>query len=171
MKLNRIFIMIITFGALAILPHLALAHGNEPGSAKATIDNTKISIEFRRPMLKGRDLMKLLHPGDLWRMGADIPTTIESDGDLDFGGTRVAKGKNFLMVRYVEPGKWNLVVSSKDRQHYEPGAKLAEIPMEVEQGINAVDAMDIQLSSKGGHGNIEVAWGTYRLTASFAPAK
>jgi len=171
MKLNRIFITIMTFGALAILPHLALAHGNEPGSAKATIGNTKVSIEFHRPTLKGRDLMKLLHPGDLWRMGADIPTTIESDGDLDFGGTRVPKGKNFLMVRYVEPGKWNLVVSSKDRAHYQPSTKLAEIPMEVEEGRDAVDAMDIQLTSKGDRGNIEVAWGTYRLTASFAPAR
>jgi hypothetical protein len=171
MKLNRLFITVMTVGALAILPHPALAHGNEPGSAKATIGNTKVSIDFRRPTLKGRDLMKLLHPGDLWRMGADIPTTLDSDGDLDFGGTRVPKGKNFLMARYVEPGKWTLVVSSKDRQHYEPSAKLAEIPMEVEEGKDAVDAMDIQLTSKGGRGNIEVAWGSYRLTASFAPAK
>jgi len=171
MKMNRILITITIFGALAILAHLALAHGNEPGSAKAAVGNTKVSIDFRRPMLKGRDLMKLLHPGDLWRMGADVPTTIESDGDLDFGGTRVPKGKNFLMVRFVEPGKWTLVVSSKDRQHYEPGAKLAEIPMEVETGKDVVDAMDIQLAAKGGRFNIEVAWGTYRLTASFAPAK
>jgi hypothetical protein len=171
MKLNRLFITVMTVGALAILPHPAVAHGNEPGSANATIGNTKVSIDFRRPTLKGRDLMKLLHPGDLWRMGADIPTTLDSDGDLDFGGTRVPKGKNFLMARYVEPGKWTLVVSSKDRQHYEPSAKLAEIPMEVEEGKDAVDAMDIQLTSKGGRGNIEVAWGSYRLTASFAPAK
>ena len=171
MKLNRIFLTVFTVCALAILPHLALAHGNEPGSAKATIGNTKVTIDFRRPALKGRDLMKLLHPGDLWRMGADIPTTLDSDGDLDFGGTRVPKGKYFLMARYVEPGKWTLVVSSKDRQHYEPTAKLAEIPMDVEEGKDAVDAMDIQLSSKGGRGDIVIAWGTYRLTAPFAPSK
>src|SRR5579863_35391 len=150
MRLNRTYITIMTFGALLILPHLALAHGNEVGTAKATIGSTKVSIDFHRPTLKGRDLMKLLHPGDLWRMGADIPTTITSDGDLDFGGARVPKGKNVLLVRYVEPGKWALVVSSKDRQHYEPSTKLAEIPMEVEEGKDAVDAMDIQLSSKAG---------------------
>jgi len=169
MKSIRYFATILI--ALAGSSSLLLAHGNEPGSAKATLGTTKVSIDFRRPMLKGRDLMKLIHPGDLWRLGADVPTTIETDGDLDFGGTRVAKGKYFLMARFVEPGKWTLVVSSKERRAYEPSAKLAEIPLDVEEGQAPVDAMDIQLTNKGGRGNIEIAWGTFRLTASFAPAK
>jgi len=171
MKINRLFLTLVIAGALAAATHQALAHGNEPGSAKATIGTAKVSIDFRRPTLKGRDLMKLIHPGDLWRMGADIPTTIESDADLDFGGTRVPKGKYFLMARFVEAGKWTLVVSSKERRAYEPSSKLAEIPMEVEEGKDPVDAMDIQLTNKGGRGNIEVAWGTFRLNASFTPLK
>lgn len=171
MKLNRLFLAFVGAVALAGAAHLALAHGNEPGSAKATIGTAKVSIEFRRPTLKGRDLMKLIHPGDLWRMGADIPTTIESDADLDFGGTRVPKGKYFLMARFVESGKWTLVVSNKERRAYEPSSKLAEIPMDVEEGKDPVDAMDIQLSNKSGRGSIEVAWGTFRLTASFTPVK
>ncbi len=171
MKLTRPYFTLIFACTLAGIAHLALAHGNEPGSAKATIGTVKVSIEFRRPTLKGRDLMKLIHPGDLWRMGADVPTTIESDADLDFGGTRVPKGKYFLMARFVEAGKWTLVVSSKERRTYEPSSKLAEIPMDVEEGKDPVDAMDIQLTNKGGRGNLEVAWGTFRLTASFTPVK
>jgi hypothetical protein len=171
MASKRVLITLLTACALAGLALAALAHGNEEGSAKATIGNTKVSIDFRRPMLKGRDLMTLVHPGDLWRLGADAPTTIESDGDLDFGGTRVPKGKHILLARFVEPGKWTLVVSSKDRTHYEPSAKLAEIPMEVQQAPDSVEAMNIELTNKGGKGEIVVAWGTYRLTASFAPAK
>lgn len=171
MKSKRLIIVIATALALAGSSCPLLAHGNETGSAKATIGSAKVSIDFHRPTLKGRDVMKLIHPGDLWRLGADIPTTIESDGDLDFGGTRVPKGKHFLMARYLEPGKWTLVVSSKNRQTYEPSAKLAEIPMDVKDGQAPVDAMDIQLTSKGGRGNLEIAWGSFRLTTSFAPAK
>ena len=171
MKSQRLSIAMATALALGGASGILLAHGNEPGSAKATIGTTKVSIDFRRPTLKGRDVMKLIHPGDLWRLGADIPTTIETDGALDFGGTRVAKGKYFLMARYVEAGRWTLVVSSKERRTYEPSSKLAEIPMTVEEGQAPVDAMDIQLASKVGQGELQIAWGTFRLTATFAPAK
>ena len=89
---------------------------------------------------------------------------------MDFGGARVPKGKHILLVRYVEPGKWTLVVSSKDRTHYEPTAKLAEIPLVVESGKELVDPLNIQLSNKNGQGIIEIAWGTYQLTTSFNQA-
>lgn len=169
-RLNRAAIVLAVVCALASMSIAAFAHGNEDGTTKATIGTAKVSIEYRRPVLKGRDLMKLIHPGDLWRLGADAPTTIESDTDLDFGGTRVPKGKHILLVRYVEPGKWTLVVSSKDRVHYEPSAKLGEVPLAVESGKDIVDALNIQLSNKNGQGFIEIAWGTYRLTTSFNQA-
>lgn len=162
------------FGLAATLCLIALeaaAHGNEHGEAKATVGGAKVTISFNSPTLKGRDLKTMIHPGDLWRLGADIPTTIESDADLDFGGTRVPKGKHVLLARYVQPGEWTLVVSSKDRMHYEPSAKLAEAPMEVQQTGDPVEAMSIQLTNKGGRGVIEIAWGTQRLVASFTPAK
>ena len=76
-----------------------------------------------------------------------------------------------LMARYVAPGEWTLVVSSKDRLHYEPSAKLAEAPMEVQDGKDPTEDLSIQLSNKGGRGVIEIAWGGYRLVATFAPAK
>ena len=171
MASKKVLITLLTACAVAGLALAALAHGNEEGSAKAVIGNAKVSIDFRRPMLKGRDVMKMIPPGEMWRLGADAPTTIESDADLDFGGTRVRKGKHVLMARLVEPGKWTLVVSSKDRMHYEPSAKLAEIPMEVQQAPDSVEAMNIELTNQAGKGVIVVAWGTYRLTASFVPAK
>lgn len=157
--------------ALAGFSIALYAHGNEEGSAKATIGNAHVSIEFHRPMLKGRDLMKMIHPGDLWRLGADASTTIESDGDLDFGGTRVPKGKYVLLARYPEPGKWTLVVSTKARAQYEPSAKVAEIPMDVQQAPDSVDAMNVTLANKGTVGEIEIAWGTSRLKATFTAAK
>jgi len=158
-------------GVLALLAANGIAHGNERGTAKAMIGSATVTIDYGRPMLKGRDLMKMIQPGEVWRIGSDAPTTIESDADLDFGGTRVPKGKHILLAHYIEPGKWSLVVSSKSASQYEPGAKLAEVPMEVQESKAPEEEVTIQLSPKGSQGVIEIAWGTMRLTGSFSAAK
>ena len=158
-------------GVLALLAANGIAHGNERGTAKAVIGSATVTIDYGRPMLKGRDLMKMIQPGEVWRIGSDAPTTIESDVDLDFGGTRVPKGKHILLAHYSGPGKWSLVVSSKAASQYEPGAKLAEVPMEVQESKAPEEEVTIQLSPKGSQGVIEIAWGTMRLTGSFSAAK
>ncbi len=157
-------------GVLAVAVS-GIAHGNERGTAKATIGAATVTIDYGRPTLKGRDFMKLIQPGGVWRIGSDAPTTIDSDADLDFGGTRVSKGKHILLAHYIEPGKWSLVVSTKSAAQYQPGAKLAEVPMEVQEGKDPVEEVTIQLSAKGGEGVIEVAWGAVRLVGSFSVAK
>ena len=160
-----------TVGMLALLAVNGIAHGNERGTVKATISGDAVTIDYGRPMLKGRDLMKMIQPDDVWRIGSDAPTSIESDADLDFGGTRVPKGKHILLAHYIGPGKWSLVVSSKPASQYDPGAKLAEVPMELQQSKDPVEEVTIQLSAKGGQGIIEIAWGTMRLVGSFSVAK
>ncbi len=157
---------IFSFGTL-----VALAHGNDRGEIKATVGNARVSIEYGRPVLKGRDMLKRIEPGKLWRIGADAPTTIESDADLNFGGTVVPKGKHVLLARLIEPGKWSLVVSSKNIHDYEPSAKLAEVPMEIQESKDLVELVTILLSNKNGVGVIEIAWGTMRLQASFTEVK
>ena len=158
-------------GVLVLLAANGIAHGNERGTAKATIGGATVTIDYGRPTLKGRDLMKMIQPGGVWRIGSDAPTTIESDADLDFGGTRVPKGKHILLAHYIEPGKWSLIVSSKPASQFDPGDKLAEVPMELQQSKDPVDEVTIQLSAKGGQGVIDISWGTMRLSGSFSTVK
>lgn len=166
----------LTLGAITIVLLLSgsaatLAHGNDRGQAKATLGKAQVTIDYGRPTLKGRDMLKKIAPGKLWRLGSDAPTTIESDADLDFGGTRVPKGKHILLARLVEPGKWTLVVSTKSAMEYDPSAKIAEVPMELSEASDPVEELTIKLSDDGGRGAIEIAWGTARLRATFAVAK
>jgi hypothetical protein len=170
-NLTRLGLSLVVVGMLVLTALAGLAAGQDRGETKATIGNANISIEYGRPSLKGREPLKLLEPGKLWRIGSNAPTTITSDVDLDFGGTRVAKGKHILLARLAEPGKWTLVVSTKNVFQYEPSAKLAEIPMEFKQDKESIEQVTITLTNKGGRGVIEVAWGTLRLLASFALAK
>jgi hypothetical protein len=163
--------------ALAVISLLALgavtgwAQATDRGEAKATIGKANVSVDYGRPLLKGRDMLKMLPVGGVWRIGADAPTTINSDADLDFGGVRVPKGSHILLARLAEPGKWSLVVSSKGAFQYEPSAKLAEVPMELREGKDPVEELTLTLTSKDGRGNLEIAWGAARLIASFGVAK
>jgi hypothetical protein len=164
----------ISSGNLLVASFLAVAcafgHGNEQGKTEASIGKVKVSIQYGRPTLKGRDINKMIQPGQMWRIGADVPTVIESDADLNFGGTRVPKGKHVLLARLVTPGQWSLVVSTEAINHYAPNSKLAEVPMKLEQEKDPVNELTIRVSNEGGHGVIEISWGTVRLLASFEPA-
>ncbi len=171
MRVHRFQRLALTMTLAASVPAFVLAHGNERGEAKATIGGANVAITYGRPMLKGRDMMKMIQPGQLWRIGADVPTTLESDRDLDFAGTRIPKGKYVLLARFVEPGKWTLVVSTKPAREFNPAAKVAEAPLDLQEAKDPAEAVTISLSENGGRGVIEIAWGTMRLTGSFEAAK
>jgi hypothetical protein len=159
--------VLVSLAAVALFALVALpleAHGNERGNAKATIGGAHVSITYGRPTLKGRDPLKMIHPGQVWRLGADIPTTLESDQPLDFGGTTVPKGKHILLARYDKTGKWTLVVSTKTANQFSDSAKIAEIPLIQASGADPAEALSISLSDQGA---IEIRWGKLQLSGSF----
>jgi hypothetical protein len=158
---------LLSLGAAVLL----LAQGGSRGEAAATMGSAHVSIDYGRPMLKGRDPLSMISPGQVWRLGASAPTTINTDQDLQFGSTRVPKGKHILLAQMAEPGKWVLVVSTKAWDAYDASAKIAETPMKLEKGQDSVEQMTIKLSGHGNQGDLEVAWGTSRLAATFSVAE
>jgi hypothetical protein len=171
MTKTRPFLTAIATAAIVFLTAYAgVAHGNERGSVKATINGAHITLDYSRPMLRGRDMLGQLKPGQVWRIGADSPTTLESDKDLDFGGTVVPKGKHILLARLDAPGKWTLVFSSKSVFQYEASAKIAEVPLTFEEANDSDEMVTLKLTDQGGSGVLEIAWGKMRLRTSFKPA-
>lgn len=165
----------VSLAATSLLFFSALtthAHGQNRAEVKATVGKANLTVEYGRPSLRGRDPLKMMQPGTVWRLGADASTTLANDADLDFAGTRVPKGKYVLLAQMAEGGKWALIVSSKPHTQYDPSAKVAEIPLEASEAGEPVEQMTINLSAESGsRGRIEIAWGTMRLVGSFAPAK
>ena len=168
-KIRPFLIGIATVVLVLLTTNAGVAHGAERGSAKATINGAHITIDYGRPMLRGRDMLAQLKPGQLWRIGADAPTTLESDKDLDFGGTVVPKGKHILLAKLVEPGKWTLVFSSKSVFQYEESAKIAEVPLTFQEANDSDEMVTLKLTDQDGSGVLEIAWGKMRLTTSFKP--
>lgn len=169
--LKRTSLSLVAIALLSVGVALLLARGSNRGEAKATIGSAHVSIDYGRPMLRGRDPFSMITPGQIWRMGASAPTTINTDHDLLFGNARVPKGKHILLAQMSEPGKWVLLVSTKAYDAYDASAKIAETPMNLQNGQDSVEQMTIKVSGHGNQGNIEVAWGTSRLAASFSVAE
>lgn len=170
-EFKRLFTVAIVLASISIVARTGLAHGAERAQAKATVGGAHVSVDYGRPLLKGRDPLTLLKPGQVWRIGADASTTIESDKDLVIGGTKVPKGKHILLAQLVEPGKWALVVSSKPWNQFEAGAKIAQTPLALAESTDPVEMVTIHLSEKGGAGVIEITWGKMRLSGSFKAAE
>lgn len=140
------------------------------GVARASFGNNRVTVQYGRPSLAGRDVLKLIGPGELWRLGADMPTTIQSDTALDFGGgVRAPKGRHILIVRYIKPGIWSLVFSKAPAIDYAPAARVAEVLLRFDQGRTPTQQLEIRLSRQNRDGVIQIAWGAYRLSAHFVP--
>jgi hypothetical protein len=168
---KRFFLATALSLVVAVVGGSSMAYGQDRGETKASIGKANVTIEYGKPSLRGRDPLKLIHPGEPWRLGSNSPTTIEADADLNIGGTTVPKGKYILLALQDDAGKWWLIVSSKGSFEYEPSAKLTQAAMELSKAEDSVEQLEIKLAGKEGQGTIEIAWGTLRLTAKFGLAK
>src|SRR5215471_9459566 len=98
-----------------LLAASSLAFAESPrGTATATVNGKKVSVEYGRPNLKGRslaDLMKQLPEDRIWRAGDDQVTTLTTETDLVIGGKKVPAGKYSLYVALPQDGSRQLVLN------------------------------------------------------------
>ena len=79
----------------------SIAFASTRGTATATLNGKKVTIDYGRPALKGRplgDLIKQLSEDRVWRSGDDQVTTLTTETDLDIGGKTVKAGKYSVYV-------------------------------------------------------------------------
>jgi hypothetical protein len=62
------------------------------GKAELTVKKSKISIDYGRPSLKGRDMLSKANVGMIWRLGKDQATKLETTGDLKVNGKDLKAG-------------------------------------------------------------------------------
>jgi Protein of unknown function (DUF2911) len=62
-------------------------------SVRATIGDATVTIDYGRPFKRGRRIWGALVPFDtVWRLGANVPTQLRTDRDLEIGGITVHAG-------------------------------------------------------------------------------
>ena len=96
--------------SLVALPHLAAqARLSEKGLVAQTVGTTTITVEYYRPVARGRANIfpNVVHWGERWTPGANWATTIDVDQDVKVEGQLLPKGK-YSIWTFVRPDTWTV---------------------------------------------------------------
>jgi hypothetical protein len=114
--------------ALGALPSVAAAQmPSEKGSVSQTIDATTITIEYFRPVARGRvPFPDVVHWGRTWTPGANWATTIDVDRPVRINGDPLPKGKYSIWM-IPGPDTWTVIFNrDAKRFHAQPPASSDE---------------------------------------------
>ncbi|MCI0421984.1 MAG: DUF2911 domain-containing protein [Acidobacteria bacterium] len=150
----------------------ALSQRNPRATSKLDVNGKFVMIEYGRPSLKGRDILALIEPGKVWRMGADKSTTFTSDGRLSFGKVAVPEGTYSLWLKKVGERSFDLIFNKQTGQwgtQYGSIDDVASVPMAFSEGGEAVEVFTLSLvrGAKTNAGELALQWGKAVLKAPF----
>ena len=165
-RLTAIIALLIFTSASACFgsPASEPSQGDVRGRPVLQLGSNKIEVDHGRPGLGGRNPEAMIQPGQVWRMGANDPTTLSTQASLKFGDKVIPAGKYILQAKLVEAQKWHLLIQS------EGGSPVAEVPFNLQKLDKAVEYLTITLEKKDKGGRLVLQWGTLALAADFQPA-
>ncbi|MFQ5790080.1 MAG: DUF2911 domain-containing protein [Acidobacteriota bacterium] len=156
---------------LAALAAAWASYAQSPrGTAEGTIEGKKISIDYGRPSLQGRDMLGKAPPGTVWRMGADTATGITTEGDLLFGDVTIPKGSYSLWCKRADEKNWELIFNKQTGQwgtQHDASQDLASVPLKWESQDSSTEQFTIKVSSAEDGGELAIIWGTHVLKTPF----
>ena len=134
-----------------------------------TIDGARISIEYGRPLLKGRSPAEMMPAGQVWRTGADEQTTLETDKPLKFGALAIPAGTYGI---HTIPGanEWQLIVSKRSSGWgvpYPQGQDLGRVPMKLARPAAPVEQLTISVDDSSAGAVLRIEWGTASASVPF----
>jgi hypothetical protein len=108
-------------GAGTARPGAAQGRLSEHAVAAQTIAGTTITVEYFRPVARGRDSLfgKVVTWGEHWTPGANWATTVEVDHDVRVNGARLPKGK-YALWTVVRPDRWTVEFHRQWRKFHVP---------------------------------------------------
>jgi hypothetical protein len=195
--MSKIFII-----TLVLILSASLAFGQQMApreTVEAGVGGGKVTVEYGRPSLNGRDfneLMSKLPPDRMWRAGSEQVTTLSATAPLAIGGTMVPAGKYSVYVHCptdLKNGSFSLVlnkvlgqplkdiwaaapaaVANEPWPHFkyseEIGAQeVARVPMSRGRGSNS-DLFTITLTKAASGAALNMAWGTELWSIDVKPA-
>jgi DUF2911 family protein len=146
----------------------ALGNVSTRDTARATIGNAHLWVDYGRPSLRGRDVWVNGVLGDtIWRTGANAATQLRTDTDISIGGTTVPAGIYSLWTS-ATPGGYQLIVNKQSGQwgtEYHPDRDLARIPLREGTASAPAERFTVAIEPQNGQaGLLTLTWGTKQLS-------
>ncbi len=142
------------------------------GMVEVMLMDSKVSIDYGRPEMKGRDMLGMAPAGFVWRFGSNKSTTFTTDADLMFGDMALAAGTYSAWVKHVEGDQWSLIFNSEVGIWGAPGSKrendVLEVPLQYSVEDEMIERFTVALMNMDGMGKLSASWGSHRLQASFS---
>ena len=141
-----------------------------PATAEVTLKNKKITIDYSRPSLRGRKVGQELAPyGKVWRTGANEATALNTEIDLNIGGTKVPAGK-YTLYTLPSEGTWKLIINKQTGQwgtNYDESQDLARVDMKKSALPQAVEQFTISFDKKNANtANLNLDWENKRVSVA-----
>jgi hypothetical protein len=136
---------------------------SQRGGVSQRIADTTITLDYSRPVARGRELFgKLVPYGRIWCPGADDATTIEVSTKVTFEGQELPAGKYSV---WAEPGaeKWTVIFNKQANVfHTRYPAGQDAIRMEVTPRTGShMETLAFYFPVVDGHkGELVLHWGT-----------
>jgi len=139
-------------------------------TARGTIGNVSITIDYSRPHARGRALLGNVIPYDrVWRTGANAATQLTTSAPLRLAGIQLAAGTYTLWTIPHQNGV-DLIVNGQAGQwgtQYNGARDVGKAPMQSSTLSTPVDQFTISVAAKDARsGALTFEWGSFRWTAT-----
>lgn len=137
--------LLLSICCSALFAQIQTPAASPSATLSQTVGLSKVTIEYSRPMVRGRKIFGDLVPFDkVWRTGANKITSIAIEKDMLINGKKLAAG-SYGWYTIPSNGDWTIVINSDDKQWgaygYDQKKDVLRIPVKAEK-----HAMTEQLS-------------------------
>ncbi len=138
-------------------------------TAHATIGAVALSVDYGRPLMRGRRLLgDVISYDRVWRTGANAATQFTTSAPITLAGLSLPAGTYTLWTAPHMHGV-DLIVNRQTGQwgtEYSRARDLGVAPMKVDSVAAPVEKFTIAIEpGDAKHGTLAMAWGTFRWTA------
>tara|TARA_R110000823_G_C15953038_1_gene502602 strand:- start:3526 stop:4056 length:531 start_codon:yes stop_codon:yes gene_type:complete len=142
-------------------------------SAKNTIGNTQVQIDYYSPGVRGRNIYGgLVAYNEVWVTGAHSATSIEFSTDVELNGNKISKGKYAL---FTIPGKteWTLIINTDYNQHladnYDQAKDVLRLQLVPEKLETIQEHLLYEVNSVDNNtGEISISWAEIKVSFKIA---